>query len=484
MRAMSGDSADNPAEQPGRARSSNRIWGALCGVLAALPASVWLWGFTVDDALISARVAAHLAAGGGYRFNPRGPIVDAVTPLGYAPLLSLFGHGDAWHIFGCAKWLGLSAWLLAAGILGWLVASAGERARRFLPLGALSLCTPPGAWAVSGMETGLVMLLATLGLLGGWAGALAVGVAAGWRPELVPFAAVLVLARARADHATVPRRAQLLALALLPALAAALVRVACFGRAVPLAFYAKPSDFGHGLRYALGAFAFTGLPWLSLATPREFIGLAPRERALLAAIVAHFGALILCGGDWMALFRLAVPVLPAVVLAAACIAEQSRGFVALALRSGLALVGSLSLALVQGRAARGVGTDRAALIAEARPVLARDARIAAVDVGWLGVARDSEIIDLAGVTDDQVALFPGGHTSKRIPGPWLFARRPTAIVLLLERGAALETPFENSRFALPVQRRVALLVAAEFSVRTLLHLGDREYVVLEPTSAP
>ena len=105
------------------------------------------------------------------------------------------------------------------------------------------------------------------------------------------------------------------------------------------------------------------------------------------------------------------------------------------------------------------------------------------EMGWLGVARDSEIIDLAGVTDDQVALFPGGHTSKRIPGPWLFARQPTAIVLLLARGAALETPFESSRFALPVQRRVALLVAAEFRVRTLLHLGDQEYVVLEPTSA-
>ncbi|MDF3071929.1 MAG: hypothetical protein K0R38_7530, partial [Polyangiaceae bacterium] len=59
------------------------------GAVAALGASMaWLWGFTVDDALITARVAWHLANGAGYRFNAGGPVVDAVTPLGFAVLLA------------------------------------------------------------------------------------------------------------------------------------------------------------------------------------------------------------------------------------------------------------------------------------------------------------------------------------------------------------------------------------------------------------
>ena len=40
--------------------------------VAAIPV-LWLWPFTIDDALISVRYARHLADGVGYRFNPGGP---------------------------------------------------------------------------------------------------------------------------------------------------------------------------------------------------------------------------------------------------------------------------------------------------------------------------------------------------------------------------------------------------------------------------
>src|SRR4051812_27296533 len=59
-----------------------RTQAALGAVLAAAIGIALAWGFTVDDALISARVAAHLAQGLGYRFNADGPRVDCVTPLG------------------------------------------------------------------------------------------------------------------------------------------------------------------------------------------------------------------------------------------------------------------------------------------------------------------------------------------------------------------------------------------------------------------
>jgi hypothetical protein len=469
------------ADQAQRGRSRNPIWGPLLGFLVAVPASTWLWGYTVDDALITARVAAHLVQGLGPRFNPHGPAADAVTPLGYAQLLALFGQADVFRTFMAAKWFGLVTWLTAAAALGWLVSRAGVRALRFTPLSIVALSAPLGAWAVSGMETGFVTLLATLGLVGGLGSATSLGVAAALRPELLPFAWSLVVARALVARTPVRPTLLLVACAVAPTIFVAGLRLLYFGRAVPLSFYAKPSDFAHGLRYAWGAFAFTGLPWLVLTTPREFMRLPREAWPLFVALLAHSAALVLCGGDWMALYRLAVPVLPAYALAAAHVAEHSR--LALTIpRFALALGGAVLLALGLGPSARNVGADRARLIAAARPLFAQDARIATLDVGWVGAASDADVIDLAGVTDPDVAMFPGGHTSKRIPGPWLFARKPSSIVLLLARGAELQTPFENSAFARAVEQRVATLIASDFRVRTRLALGEQTYVVFEPNA--
>jgi len=181
----------------------------------------------------------------------------------------------------------------------------------------------------------------------------------------------------------------------------------------------------------------------------------------------------------MALFRLAVPALPATALVAAYLAEQATLAWAI-LRLAFALSGALLLLIGLGPSARSVGSERLGLIAQARPVLSRDARIATLDVGWVGAASDADLIDLAGVTDAEVAVFPGGHTSKRIPRPWLFARNPSSVVLLLAQGTTLQTPFETSSFARAVEQRVARLLAEEFRVRTRLRLGNQTYVVLEP----
>lgn len=473
----------------------------LLAVLVVLPACAWLWGFTVDDALITARVAAHLAAGWGPRFNPHGPAADAVTPFGYAQLLALFGRSDVVQTFLLAKWLGLAAWLSAAALLGSLVARVGVRVVRFAPLAVVALNAPLAAWAVSGMETGFVTLLSTFGLFGGPGGAVALGVAAALRPELLPFACGLVAyrqlhlpravvgfrdreprAQPRSQLAHWTSRSWIMLGVLLPTLLVVLLRWRLFGRAVPLSFYAKPSDFAHGLRYALGAFVFTGLPWLALPTPRQFARLPLDAKALCFGLLMHGAALVLCGGDWMALYRLAVPVLPACTLVAAQLTEQAR-LASTVPRLVLALACALLLAFGLGPSARRVGGERSRLIAQARPVLAHDARIAALDVGWVGAASNADVIDLAGVTDPEVALFPGGHTSKRIPGPWLFARDPSAVVLLLARGAELKTPFETSFFARAVEQRIASLIAPEFRVRTQLALGNQTYVVLEPRAS-
>lgn len=480
---MSGDSRVDAALPSARARTRNRISGALLGSSAALPLALWLHGFTVDDALISARVATQIASGLGSRFNPHGPLVDAVTPLGYAHLLALFGR-DVLTTFHAAKWLGLGAWLLAAAVLGALMADAGGRRARFVPLAFVALSAPLAAWASSGMETALVTLLVTLGLTQVRGAEAALGVAAAWRPELAPFALTLVLARSLVARTSPRLTAQTLAATTLPSLLVAALRWHYFGRGVPLAFFAKPSDFGHGLQYALGAFAFTGLPWLCLARPSELRRVPPLAKPLLIACVAHFLALVLCGGDWMSLYRLAVPVLPSAALFAAHLAQHARPL-ATALRSSFAALGSLILFFGLGHSARRVGAEREALIAGARSAFAGDARIAALDVGWVGAATDAEVVDLAGVTDAEVAFFPGGHTSKRIPRAWLFARAPSAIVLLLARGSTLaaNAALAELTFSRAVEARVADLVRERYRVRRTLALGDQIYVVLEPDPA-
>jgi len=75
-----------------------------------------------------------------------------------------------------------------------------------------------------------------------------------------------------------------------------------------------------------------------------------------------------------------------------------------------------------------VADDRASLVAEARPLLEGAARVAALDVGWVSAATDADVIDLAGLTDPEIAALPGGHTSKRVDAMFLLARDPDVLV--------------------------------------------------------
>jgi hypothetical protein len=460
--------------------TGNRNAAWLLGIAAALPPLIWLWGFTVDDALIAARVAAHVARGQGHRFNTGGPIVDAVTPLGWAYVLAPFARGGVLAAFAAAKWLGTFAWLGAAAWIGAAIASSGKRAVRFAPLVVLAACAPLAAWAASGMETGVVTLLATLALSRRRGAALAAGLAAAWRPELVPWAVVLGFGAAIARRESVRGRAAALALALAPALGVALVRACAFGHVAPLAAFAKPSDLSHGWRYACGALAFTGPPWLLLA-PRALKRVDAHARAVIVAFAAHVGALILAGGDWMSLYRLMVPVLPGVLWVGALLAERAALW-ATALRTALALAACATLLVVLGPMARSVGAQRATLIQRAVPLLRGARAVAALDVGWVGAATPERVVDLAGVTDRDVAMLPGGHTSKHIPWGFLRARGVDTVVLLLAPGQKLATPWWHSRFARAVEQRVAVEAAHELDVKlagVVALGGTRErYVIL------
>jgi hypothetical protein len=437
-------------------------------------------GFTVDDALVSARVASHLAGGDGYRFNTWGPPVDAVTPLGWAHVLAAFGTGTPLGMLARARVLGLIAWLAAAGVLG---ALAPPGRARWVALGSLALSTPLAVWASSGMETGVVVLLATVALLHWPLAVLAAGLAAAWRPELLPWS--LALASGAALTAAEPAAARFRALAVrlpaavAPALVVALIRKATFGSFAPLSSIAKAPELSHGLFYATDALLGTGIPLLLIA-PRAFRQGGGRARTLVAAVLAHWLAMAVAGGDWMALYRLAVPVLPTAILAAALLAKEA-GVPGLALRALLFSLRPLWLAATVAWPARQVLAHRADLIERARPALTGARSIACLDVGWVGAASNARLLDLGGITDPVVARLPGGHTSKRISNGLFENRAVDTVVLLLAPDAKPAARWQDSEVARLVEGRVAELPALEkFEVRALLPLGGtrQSYLVL------
>ena len=245
---------------------SSMLAPALVGVAAALPLAVFLWHFMVDDALISARYAAHLAAGHGYRFNIDGPITDGVTPLGWAYVLAPLCGGEVWAAYRAAKVIGLLAWLVGAAGLGVAIASLGGRRARWTAMLLVAASAPLAAWSVAGMETGLCLGLAAVATTGRAlhrerVALAAIGLVAALRPECAPLAIAMALTPPREPTAppavgTAPpssapsRRWRALAIAMGPFTVVVLIRLVVFGRAAPLSLYAKPSDLTHGLVYA------------------------------------------------------------------------------------------------------------------------------------------------------------------------------------------------------------------------------------------
>ncbi|MBN1607965.1 MAG: hypothetical protein JW940_15110 [Polyangiaceae bacterium] len=431
--------------------------GALVAAAVALCPMLVLWGFTVDDAFIAPRVAWHIAHGQGYRFNASGPVVDAVTPLGWAVLLAPWARSEPLSAWSAARWLGAACWLIAAGWLGARLSCARKSLARFILLLMLAVCAPLAAWATSGMETGLVTLLATLALTRQRFGPFAAGLAAGLRPELLPWAVVLCGGRVLAARGSAAAVVASVGLAAMPAIVAGTLRWQYFGQAAPLSVIAKPSDVDHGVNYALRALLWCGPTWL-LAAPRGLWRVSRDGRVIAVAIAAHIGAVVLAGGDWMALFRLFVPVLPGALLVAGELAETTS------LRSNTVRILAAVVAcgfvwVTTGRAAREVAASRLSLVAQARPVLAGAHHVGALDVGWVGFATAADVFDLAGVTDPTVARLRGGHTSKHVTESLLQAREVDALVLMLAPREQLRQPWTSTRFARPVEARVASLAS-------------------------
>jgi hypothetical protein len=414
---------------------------AVCATLGV----VLYWGFTVDDAFITARVAHHLSTGSGYRFNADGPIVDAVTPLGWAHVLSLFARHSALDGWVAARWLGVVSWCLSACWLGYDTKKASGSV---VPFFLLSILAPVGAWASSGMETGVVIALVTLSSTRSRFGLIPAGLAAGMRPELSVYTFVLALSRAK----TLRQLPLAVLLATLPVLCVALLRVIFFGYPFPLAAVAKPADLDAGVFYSLQSLLLAGPFWLWLSPGWK--RLDRNEVGLALAVIAHLVAVALAGGDWMVLLRLVAPVLPIALRIAAFLNVGQRFYLRI-----LPWVGAVAVTAYLGvhtaLPGRHLVDQRMALVTEGRKLFGGAKVVAALDVGWVGIAHAGSVVDFAGVTNPRVAILPGGHTTKRIDAALLRVNDVDRVVLLLSPGENVQSPWEKSRFARGVEYRAA-----------------------------
>ncbi|MEN9580378.1 MAG: hypothetical protein RJA70_3387 [Pseudomonadota bacterium] len=446
------------------------------GTLAAAVSVALGSGFTVDDALISTRIADHLAAGHGYRFNVGGDITDSVTPLGWANWLSLFSQGNSFHTLHAARAFGVLCALMTGAQLGLLLRQIGVRrldaAMLLVPL-ALSL--PFGAWSQSGMETTPVALLVTSALVaierGRYSLALLLsGVAGALRPELIPWGftlSILLPADARWER---PLRGLL---ALAPPGLVACLRLALFGAAAPLAVYAKPADSWQGLVYVLSGVALVGLPMLCVGF-KGWTRVPARAAVVGIATAAELFGLVAAGGDWMALFRLLVPLLPCFLYLGAHLTRSTNAGPAASarwatpLRAAAASATCLFVVSNSWESARGVITERQRAISDLALLLSGARIVGTVDVGWVGAATDQAVVDFAGATDEEVARLAGSHTSKRLPSDFLERRDIDTLVLLLAPGATTEetlqawdVPWQGLSFARTVEQRITRLTGAE-----------------------
>lgn len=133
----------------------------LLAILLGLFRGLYYWSDTIDDAYISFRYAANLAAGEGLVFNP-GERVEGFSNLLWTLGTALFILIGADPMLA-AKLAGLAAAVLTLVVLDRLLARTVDGyAARLAGLALAVLAVPSAYWSVQGMETPLFTLLLSL----------------------------------------------------------------------------------------------------------------------------------------------------------------------------------------------------------------------------------------------------------------------------------------------------------------------------------
>lgn len=420
-----------------------------------LVSALWVWSahpYEFDDAFISYRYAANLAAGQGLVFN-LGERVEGYSNFLWVLLLAgLDRLGAPPHATG--PWLGVTA-LLATLTLAWSVIwrpGAGlppDKKRGVLAtamLASLVIAHGFATTAGSGLETHFFALLVLIGgvalshadlnrvssllVLGSVPALLLLA-----RPDgILPGAALLFVVAWRAARERRDWRLGLLSavIASIPAgltgMMLIVLKIRYFGELVPNPYYAKGADALHidaGIAYLIGFLRSYPVVIVGLAVAAIALRLpaasesARRMSAYTLAVAALYAAFLAkVGGDFME-YRLALQLLPIVVLttAVAAIELLPNRWALTAVAAGVLTLGFLPVAIESryymqdltemnryARQGERVGRSLAGLPAETK--------IATTLIGTIGYFSDLHIIDQWGLIDP--------HVRRRPPRPRFF----------------------------------------------------------------
>ncbi|MGY8804367.1 MAG: hypothetical protein ACKVK6_09050, partial [bacterium] len=353
---------------------------ALCGFTALLfiAHSVYLACVT-EDAFITFRYAQNLFAGNGFVWNVGEAPVEGYTNFLWL-LISTGVLAIGADLPAASQWLGVVASIAVMAfvydfgrLLGWTSRFA------VVPCLALACSGPFATWATSGMETNFftcwivgaayfcARFLTTFGARDAWLSSGCLLLASLTRPEGVMIAGIVggAMLLASANHSGTSKQGSGTAIAksLVPLAAYAVLvaiyiawRWSYFGYPLPNTFYAKT---GGGVAQAIRGTQYAGLFALHFVFPWTFaIGLglwargrtqasdAPRGLALLCAaiVMVYTGYICAVGGDYMAMYRFFVPVLPFIYLLTGVALERASR--ATAASSGTLVKAALFLGLL------------------------------------------------------------------------------------------------------------------------------------------
>jgi hypothetical protein len=410
------------------------VAGVAAAVFLARLLHIILGGLTYEDAYISLRYAANLAAGRGLVYNPGEAVFGATTPL-YVLLLALFTGLGAPAPLVWGKLLGAAADALTAAL--WFGALRRETGAA-LPGIAFAVFFGLSPFvvevSVSGMETPLVLLGLTAAFLAThsgrtWLTGALLGALALLRLDTLPAALILLIALALRTRRLPWREAALAAALFLPW---ALFATAVYGSPVPnsipakiAAYQAHQSAIWPNLNYTLSFLAPYRNGWreelFNAAVLPLFLlgllGIARRDRdwwPLPALFLAHFSFLVL---SRTVLFRWYFPaaLLPYYVVAALGVAELSKRVgerlpavvtLLLGLHACYWLWGNIERARrlqeVEGRTRVAIGQ----WLAANTPA---DAVVAMEPIGYIGYTSGRRVLDEVGlVSPEMIPINRGG----------------------------------------------------------------------------
>ena len=443
----------------------HRIWLLPLIGLALLAAGLYLYHYVPDDTFITLRYARNVARGDGVVFNT-GVRLEGYTNFLWMLILASAGRiglpllpaARAMSLVFSLVVLALTLTLSRDSVRGSGLKGWDEGLAVSLPPMLLAASAPFLVWSLSGSEVPLYAALLLLGYKFLREGRPDTSIFAIFgllglvRPDGLLFYAVaglLMLRRSEKRGRTVLRGIAVLLVIFGPYL---VWKWHYFGSLLPNTFYAKTGPPGlmlsNGAKY-VGAF-FASYGYLTVLGALLMKGSIPNRGAAATALpflLAHWGAILILGGDWMPHFRLLLPSLPLVLLIAneglvLAVSRRRNGGEGAGRGGSLPLVAMVLVVLVMfpgGLRYERFENERFAVHLFSRLGRSLHAKLppgtslGLGSTGAIGYYTDMEIVDILGLTEEHIArrgrivASQPGHM--KTDGAYVLEREPDLLLL-------------------------------------------------------